>query len=560
MKPFTFFLFFLNFSLFGDSLVEIKEKLDVIPLLDENLEGKVVHHNFLLKNQSYPSHILFYLDCEGDHDLLTDRTGHYSFLKKEIDLYEYSTQNQEYLSNKKDQACFFSNRNNQILIETKNGQWPYSISFEQNQSFDFSLSFWFLPLTLNLKEQNLFLWNSFSQENQKQFKIYIEQGNLKLKIKNIIFAESQPILLDLILLERKELEKTSWKHFFLSFSTSKKQIKFFLNNTIQKIITLPKKIDINFYDWSYPPFLIGKNFIGFLDEFYILNKFYDTPITFYHFSPIYLNPKSGRTNGTPKIFYTPIISLPKDTQMLNIFLDYEIPKGTVLKFEYTTYENLNQQRKNWTNILLQKKGFTNFFLERFVNLESYIQFRITMLQDSEGLRSPVIKKFQLERVPFSPLKPPSNLKVIPELSNENQICLEWEKSTDEEVESLGGYKIHVGIKEKEFDFVMDHFFINQDWKIINKKNSEFPLTDKEKESYKNRKSFWDQYIRNHIRIIITKEDLMNYYETFIKDSNFSRNRISLYWENDRIYYFAISNYKYKDSVKSDISNVVSYSF
>ncbi len=571
MKQYIWLLFFYSLSLYSNQILEIKESINLIDFLKENEHYTIYKQNFFLKPQNFDlSKIIFYLDCEASTiDYLIDKRGNYSLHKKEIYLYEYPLDQKEYITKKKEKACYFYNRKNKILIQTTKAQWPNIIYPNSNLQFskDFSISFWFFPLTFNLKEQNILYWNSFSEDKHKQFKIYLEQGNLKLKLKNLLFSSNKAFDIDQILISRNQLEEEkNWKHFFLSFSISKSQIIIFLNHTIQKIIILPKDVELDFSNQDVPPIQIGKDYLGFLDEFYILNQSYEVPITFFNFSDFSLEHKSGRMNLSQNSYFTPIIDISKDTHQILIDLEYFIPKGTFLKIEYTTFDKIEQLKTHehyWNILPLDRYTYhTKFTLERekFGIKNKYLQFKITMIQDSKGMYTPILKNFYLKKIRFSSISPPKNLKIIPELSNENQICLEWEVIPEEEVENYGGYKIHIGIREKEFSFVLDQTLQNSEWKIINKKNTDFPITEKEKIFFENRKQYFEQYRRNHIRIILKKEDLIRYYENFISESQFSRNRIPILFEKNRIYYFAVSAYKNQGYVKSKLSNIVEYQF
>lgn len=569
VKYYILLFFLCIFDLYSNHIIQLKDNINLLLYLKEDLNFTTKKQNFFLKTQEInATQIIFYLDCEAPTvDLLTDQKGNYTILKKEIYLYEYPIGQNEYLTKKKEKACYFYNRKNQILIETKKNQWPNDVFANSTleASSDFSISFWFFPLTLNLKEQNLFYWNSFLEDSHKQLKIYLEQGNLKLKVRNLIFLKNRTIDIDQILIPRSQLEeKFSWKHVFLSFSISKNQISFFLNNKTQKIITLPKGIYLDFYNWNQPPIEIGKDYLGFIDEFYILNRSYDVPITFYNFSNFSLEPKSGRIQQTIHSYFSPILDLSKDTQKINLNLEYLIPKGTSLKIEYTTSEEIDPFKTleiNWNPLTLNpNSNSAKFSLERLQSLKRYIQFKITMIHDSEGNYTPRIKTFEIEKISFPTLINPKNLRIIQELSNENQICLEWERIPDEEIENSGGYKIHIGIREQEFDFVLDKHYQNAEWKVIKKNSTEFPLTEKEKIIFPNRKLYFEKLQRNHIRIILKKEDLIDYYNTFIKESSFSKNRIPIIFEKNHIYYFAVSAYKDYGYTRSELSNVVGYQF
>ncbi|GIX42022.1 MAG: hypothetical protein KatS3mg129_1755 [Leptospiraceae bacterium] len=523
LKLFLFFLF--TFSLIGNHkrfFTFQNDKLDIIQTLKEY---GIRHSDFLidskisLKPQEFTYHqLLFYLNCEvEDASFLKDEVGKLNIVKKYLFLIKEES-NRNYV-------CYFKNRNNVILVETNPEEWPYK------KNTTFSLSFWFKPF-IPLKDQNLMEWSSFTESKIKKFRIGLNKHSIEVNFTSILKKQNRYIDLNLFL-ENSNVLFNQWNHFFITFDLKNKNIiQIYLNGNLIKLVQLPANTKWDFQSLHWAPIQIGGKFLGFIDDFMILNNYYDKPITYKNYPELDIVINSGRVNQSIKEFYIPPVLLDNRIKTLKILLDYNKPEGSILKIQYRFLDHLNYKNNSWYDLPIEQKKVSFPHSE----LKKFIQFRIKMLQDSEGKNTPLLTQFILEKERINNLPEVHHLRIIKELSNKEQICIEWQKVPEEIIEEKGGYNLHIGIKEQELELTIRELYSDGRWYKINKKNTDFPMTEKEKELEKIRPNYWKQYKNNHIRIIITKDLLYHIAEKQLLNNHLSINRIKLIFEEDFVYY------------------------
>jgi len=546
VKKLSWIVVFFSFNLWANQDTILTFKNDSLDLLQELKKvSYLVHHNdFSLQptlsikpNRFGYKELLFYLNCEAENpQFLKDEVGRYNLIKKNLFL----------VNEKVNQfACYFKNRDHLILLETRAESWPYT----NNQTF--SISFWFKPL-ISLKEQNLMEWSTFTESKIKKFNIYLNKNVLELNLLSVLKKEEQSIDLTLTL---SKIDFEEWNHFFMSVDLqNKNRIIIYLNGKLIKSIHLPKKVEWDFESLHYAPIQIGGKYIGYIDEFMILKDFYPSPITYNKYPGIDLNPNSGRVNQKTKELLLPPISIPASIEHLKLILDYERPEGTFLKIQYAILDDLNRPTL-WKDLPLQEEWVWDSS-----QLGKYLQFRVLMLQDSEGKNAPAIKKFLLEKKEFSNIPQVHQLRIVKELSNHHQICLEWQKVPEEIIEEKGGYNIHIGIKKYDFELVISELYYKGIWQKINKKNTDFPTTEQEKELERIRPNYWKQYKNNHIRVILTKDLLYQLVEKQLEKNQLSIDRIKLIFEDNVTYYVSVSAYIKEPQIRGKLSLHVSFHF
>lgn len=521
------------------------DKIDLIEELkvQKDLENFIIFPYLSLKPKSFTyKQLLFYLNCNVDNpDLIKDESGKFLFLKKNVFLAKdpYFSQN----------VCYFKNREQFLLLETKKEEWP----FKKNEVF--SISFWFKPL-VPLHSQTLVEWSSFTEAKIKKFQIVLNKEYIVLNLLSILKSEDK--YLDLkVNLDHSKVLKNQWNHFFISFDLkSSNRILIFLNGKLIKLISFPGTLQWDFDSLHLSPVQIGGKFLGYINDFKILSEFYQKPITYNPYNEYNINIRSGRVDQSINYLDLPPIAIEKNAKLIKVLIDFEKPEGTILKIQYRFLDNLHKNNILWKNLSLENKSF----IIEHSDLKNFIQFRIIMRQNVEGKVSPKIHQFVLEQEIIKDLPEVSEVKIIQELSNENQICLEWKKVPEEIIEEQGGYNIHIGIKNQEFEIVLNEIFSKGNWIKINKKNTDFPMTEKEKELEKIRPQYWKQYKQNHIRVILTKELLYQFAEKNLQENHLSINRIKLIFEENLIYYFSISTYLYSPQIHGKLSNYVYYEF
>lgn len=525
--------------------VFLKDELNLLELIKTSSQYLDEKHDFIfephltLKQKSYSySDLILFINCDAENpDFIKDEAGKFRFISKDVFL----------IKENNDSVCYFKNRSNTLLLETSPYYWPISNNDE------FSILIKFKPL-VSLKDQILFDWSTYTEDDIKTFRVSLYKDQIQINLSNILKIEKK---YKNYILNIDDVVFNSWNHFFITFSNDKKIIKIYLNNEIKKIINLPERMVLDFNSIHIAPIRIGYKFSGFLDEVLILNKYYDEPVNKRNYDKIKVSLNSGRIYQNIKTIVSPPIQISKNTHKIHLNWNINQPSGTILKIYYRFSEHLNQLHiSSWKEMNLTPKTFV---FERNI-LSQYLQFRIDMLHDSDGKESPKIYSLYLKQEKMNPPPAVTGLRIIKELSNENQICLEWQKLPDEIIEEYGGYKIHIGIHPESSEIVLDKIYKDNQWIEINKKNLDFPLTKEEETLQKLRPIYWNRYKNTHIRIILTKDILEHYANKRLEKNDLAINRIKLIFEKDIIYYFRVSSYIYDINNYSTLSKAVQYSF
>ncbi len=553
-KNFLFYFLISIIPLYPDSnnFVELNTNyLNVISLLKEVSSKDFMFEPYLyLKPVEFLySQMIMNIDCNDENpEFLKDKSGRFSILRKDIYLVEERFRNIDF----NNRICFFKDKKNKLLIPTKSNNWPYL----NNEKF--SISIYIKPL-ISLKTQTIFDWTNYNEENIKTFKIQLKQQSINLLVKNIIKDHNNFYNLDVSI--NNAIQLNEWNHLFFTVNLKEKKILVFLNNKLLKWIQLPEDSYFDFKTIYPSPIQIGENYIGYMDDLLILNDFFEYPITYYPYTPISVIKNSGRISEKLKNITSLPIKISSNIEKLIIKWKYLQPEGTIIKIQYRQSHTIEDIFKTeWKNVNNFREDSTDKELEiQKKNLQRFIQFKISMLQDSAGFYSPILYYLNIDTIKSKVPPRVYDLKVISELSNEEQVCIEWEKVPDEDIEINGGYKIHIGINNQS-EIILDKILINQEWKKINKTNTEFPLTDKEKELEKFRPFYWRKYKNNHIRVILKKNTLEEFKNYNLSQNDLHINRIKLIWESDVIYYFRISTYLYELDNQSELSDSIIYKF
>ncbi len=552
---FLFLLLFIipslsAYDVFKEEIIFGKShQMDLIPLLKD----KILNSEWEIKNTLklkirhpfyYSKKLKLYINCENEIAyLLQDVSGNSEFLEKNIFIKEH-TQNFFYGGT---YSCFFRNRENRILLKNAINQL--------DNLTEISFAFWFFPI-VDFENQILFQRVNYFEKEPKVFSIRLNKKRIIIEIRNIIQDKSG--YRNIYLETRKSLDLRKWNHLMLSISLRKGLIYLFLNQEILIVHQFQQIQNIHsmkFFENEHSfisPFQIGGNFIGEIDEIYVIQDFFEKPY-FFHQDPLI---NSGRVYLKEEELVLPVIHMGSLVKSVFMNINFFKPEGTQIRFYYRTSDSKNNlSQQDWSEIANQVEFYRN------QNLKQYFQIRIVGWRDISGTQTPEILNLILKKQEYELPQAPINLKIVRELSSDHQICLQWEKIPDEIIEEIGGYKIHIGLNQSNFDITLDEVFRNQNWIQIRKKNLDFPLTDDEKLLFQNRPLYMQKFVRNHIRVCLSNEDLFKIYEKKLERNLLHKNRIPLIFEKNRVYYFAVSSYIVdKLSAASPISNKVPYNF
>ena len=477
---------------------------------------------------------LLYLNFEEvEAPLLKDQVGLYRILESN---YTPSTDAQ---SGKR--SAFFRFRNQKIRISTGSELWPL-----QNQDA-FTISMWLRPRHF-FRVSNVFRRIGYASGERKGIEILLEQDRLRLNLENV-FSNGTPIRSIQV---NERLQKNKWYHIAVSVNSRTGHAIFFLNGKEEGRLQLSangRLPEIDFSGPEFAPIELGGDFLGQVDELMILQDSIssESDLDTSLYGRLNYNHNSGRGFIPVTEVVTPVYQLEKALSSLELHAKGEAKQGSSLRIWYRLSDSPfaeNDQKIRW-------QRFTDFATVSQTNLadlkidvskktrRQYLQLKIDWQSDPTGNITPVLYSISIQQSATQPPIRPTDLKIIPELSIDGKICLEWRINPEIEIEENGGYNIHVGVRPNEFEAVLAQFMGGEsnNLMLIRRSNvADFPLTEPEKKVELVRPEFMREWKRSHIRVFVDNQLLSR--SRFVNQYR----RVLPYFEVDHPYYFAVSAY------------------
>ncbi len=212
-------------------------------------------------------------------------------------------------------------------------------------------------------------------------------------------------------------------------------------------------LTLSFPKWHKIPLIIGKNFLGAIDEFILSNQ--KLPIQEETGTFGILQEKSGSLVQRRGIFLSQVYAMPySQSQIKKIHFRATIYPGTKIE-TYIRFSDrpfvpdLSSTILPFHNILVQQKQINNTegnytFNKTGIGKGKYVQWQAILFPDPVGSRSPILEEVTISFLPNTPPKPPKNLRMIS--SKNGKITLQFTRNIEKDVLDNGRYHIYYGIK------------------------------------------------------------------------------------------------------------------
>jgi hypothetical protein len=528
--------------------------------------------------------LLFHFD-QQESGFLKDSSGNYKSLSA------------RYRTSKNSISGFSANfvrPEHKIIIQSASFLKGFNQKISQSSPLltqSFSIDFW-IYLTSPNNHSEVFSKISRSGGKLSGIRILIKSGRLVLHAINFFQkilkegdslwnVKSNPLFKskEIILTGRKPLKEKEWYHITLAYNYLTGRLVFIQNGLENASIyttdtgkrtgviyhPLRKKFDAS-------PMVIGESFFGFIDEFRITNKYvvndeginHDIISSYYPDVKIKYNLlKRKHVSG---VALSPVFSTKYSRASFNsVDWTVDVPSGShgymEVRFSSKPFDVFDKKIR-WVRI---GKG------EKNIPRIQFFQWRFFLTATPDGQKTPALRDVKINFSEDFPPLPPQKVKVIPELSSSNKICLEWNRNAEVDVVTGGGYNIYYGFKSGEYlgkiNWIKGYsgYFTKIDGLTSSpiRKNAQGKwiaqgklLTKGEKSEIK-KNPYLREKLKNKIRVIIDNSVIMNQ----MRYEKSTDNRIPLL-ENDRPFYFAVSAYDnqwsagYKDHESSMSSEVI----
>ncbi len=358
-------------------------------------------------------------------------------------------------------AAFFYKQEDYLQLSNKKNLWLS----EYNDLGSFTIEGRYYPIKISDNGQ-LFSRTGYISGKKNGINIYIKNKKIIAELVNIFYNEkNKPYSYTL---SSQLLNEKHWTHFALSYDRFSGKISLLINGTEQYAVFAKDDeeseyiLTPRFEKNQEPSAVIGKNIIGYLDEFRITSKNFDelkneADIADKNHYPVNLKNRTPVNNEG--VITSPIYKLNSTGSMINLINWKEtLPENTFIwfeiriadeKFDYNDY-NLKWFRitNNQKNIFLVKNPDGTFLRGK------YFQWRTHLIPSPDGKHSPILSDLSINYETDNNPAVPVMVKVI-ESGNEYTI-IEWKKNVDHDIL---GYKIYYGVSSGKYEGII---------KIINK--------------------------------------------------------------------------------------------
>ncbi len=386
-------------------------------------------------------------------------------------------------------AASFESADHQIsLIPPKD-----SFLNKTKQIGDFSILFLIKPHKDN-RNMQIFYKASFFEGRKYGLSCNLRGKRIVFQFHNLFWlAESS---LPLVEIKTKgQLSTSRFYKLLLRYQEGKAKLSLFLDSIPQKTLYLTRTGKPNgsryiarFHPWDRSPLIIGKNFVGALDEMVFSNRLIPGENDIFSYGATH---KVGsRFRQKSGLLVSKVYSMPYSRSTISKFsyLAYEPPGSSIrvyLRFSDLPFSSdlpeailpyremrlkkiknrdFVDSRKNTLlrTDILGNLSFSNF---RATNLGEgkYFQWKAIFYPDPLGEHTPVLEQAQVRYQENPPPSSPKNLEVVS--IHNSQIVLRFSRNSEPDVLQGGRYHIYYGIRPDEALGVIRYQKINKAEKI-----------------------------------------------------------------------------------------------
>jgi len=202
-------------------------------------------------------------------------------------------------------------------------------------------------------------------------------------------------------------------------------------------ILIPK-----FHRWDRSPLVIGRNFLGALDDIIFSNDLLDPAVVSGKFHQ--LSKQGAIYFQKPGVITSRIVELPNSSTVISSIVPRVVePAGTAVRLYYRVSDRPFKE-----TLSEQRFPFVPFYQGEKVDLRGrYIQWRAELFANADGTAAPVIEEVSIVYQKNLPPQPPSEISVV--MVDERSVTLEFMRSLEVDVVNGGRYHVYYGIKPYE---------------------------------------------------------------------------------------------------------------
>lgn len=448
---------------------------DVELVTDKNgrLMYRLVDNTYIGKSSPRISDLVLSFNTPSDK-IKNDDTGKYRI---RYSRYKFSQSEKEIGQG----AALFMNSEQRVEISTAENLWLGRCG----DLGSFSIEFRFKPLSLK-NGSILFSRIGYFSGKKRGVRIIIRNSRI-VALLDDLFRMNNGLRRSCVLSHGVKIEKGKWYHYVLSYDRLSGKLASHINGEEDESFYMTEdgspynnvnipvfgliNDDESFRCTDSVNAVIGRNYIGYIDEFRIM---YADINRLYKNSEIYNRKfrKSGMIKRVPVnyegVITSPVYSFPSTGTKITLFNWNEIlEKNTFIWFEIRIYDRLfdgNNTELSWytvdnkqRGIYLAKNSAGNYMRGK------YYQWRAHLIASPDGKKSPYLYDVGLNYILDTSPAVPGNLEVTE--TGDGYIILRWMKNNDLDIL---GYRIYYGAKPDRYDGILSYY---KGKRITNKMNS-----------------------------------------------------------------------------------------
>lgn len=436
-------------------------------------------------------------------------------------------------------SALFNRRKSGVTLESPPELWPGSGPMES-----FQVSFYFKVAHL-YRRNRLFSRTGFLDGYRRGLEVLIEDGFVRIELENMFQdLERQTHSFELRSSQRIILDR--WYLLQFNYNASNGRLTLYLNGKEQQVVyarTEGQVLRAVNPSMDRSPIKIAGQYSGWMDELRI-SPLKTDPDIMAPYRPASYDPLSGRIYQERSEALSQVLAYNRPVRSLDLSFAGKEPPGSMLSVEYRIQkEPFSADASEHTLPFQRLKSSSRIPW----NGPAYLQWRVRMQPSPSGEMTPQLSALNLKANAVQAPSRPTGLRVVPELSNNTELCLEWNRNPESAIEKEGGYRIHLGARSGKFVALLQ---FNRDKKPIRSATLPFPLTEREKLEQKARPQAIRRLKQQKVRFMVDRALV-------------ERNRLWLdrreaypFLEKDRAYYLAVSAYVHPDAPSTVSSEIV----
>lgn len=408
---------------------------------------------------------------------------------------------------------------NRIELRSPPELWP-----GRGEMGDFTIQFWIKPVIFY--RQSVVLKKAGLLDGaERGIEIRLDSGRVQAALTRIL-SDEEGNLTSTTLSAAAPLDSRRWSHVALTYDRAKNRLALYIDNREQMVRTLSPSQSLVFHPQDRSPIVVGESFFGSIDEVTIYdhaaNPEYDRVTVLPAAQITESRVSQSRALALSKVYNTGSVSSAR--------LEYRAhePPGSLIAFYVRTSKHpFPENARDSGELAWRRVNGSTDRLGRF----AYFQWKAVFQASPAGDASPVLESVMLStHESIRPMRP-GGLRVVPELSGPDYVCLEWRKSPEPEVDESGRYTIYYGQTPGE---LTGRIRVSAGKALRSVPFEQMPLTPAEKQQMTYRASALRRELSSRVRIIVTNQMITE------NAAAHPRHKDMPFFEADRAYYFAVT--------------------